>query len=124
MEKIRVSNLGHTWLVDIDGTILKHNGHLSDRDMLLSGVLDFWRSIPDGDIVVILSAREEKYKKETELFLAHNGLKYDYFISDLPKGERVVVNDTKPKGLKTALALNVARDVGLQDYEIVIDDKI
>ena len=37
---------------------------------------------------------------------------YNYAIFDLPLGERIVVNDLKPEGLKTAIAWNVERNLG------------
>ena len=40
MRKIKLTkNLSHTWFIDIDGTILKHNGYLIDKkDTILKGV--------------------------------------------------------------------------------------
>ena len=45
MKKIKLSkNLNHTWFIDLDGTILKHNGYIADKkDTLLKGVKDFLR---------------------------------------------------------------------------------
>ena len=32
MKKIKLSkNLSHTWFIDLDGTILKHNGYIIDK---------------------------------------------------------------------------------------------
>ena len=47
------------------------------------------------------------------LSLAHNGCRYDHVLMGLPVGERIVINDTKPRGLETAVALNVPRDKGV-----------
>jgi hypothetical protein len=41
-----------------------------------------------------------------------------------PKGERVVINDTKPSGLPTAFSVNLARDTGLRDVRIDRDDTL
>ena len=43
MKKIKLTkNMGHTWFVDLDGTILKHNGYILDKkDTLLKGVKNF-----------------------------------------------------------------------------------
>ena len=40
MKKIKwTKNLSHTWFIDIDGTIFKHNGYITDKsDTLLPGV--------------------------------------------------------------------------------------
>ena len=48
MTAIVVSALPHTWLVDVDGTVLAHNGHLKGRDVVLPGVAAFWATIPPG----------------------------------------------------------------------------
>ncbi|PAF43648.1 KpsF/GutQ family sugar-phosphate isomerase, partial [Helicobacter sp. 11S02629-2] len=40
-------------------------------------------------------------------------IRYDYLLHSLPVGERILVNDTKPSGLKCAYALNVKRDARL-----------
>ena len=38
--ELLLSTLGHTWIFDLDGTIVKHNGYLIDgKDTLLPGVL-------------------------------------------------------------------------------------
>ena len=47
------------------------------------------------------------------LSLAHNGCRYDRLLMGLPVAERIVINDTKPGGLETAVALNVPRDKGM-----------
>ena len=59
---IRLSTLAHTWLIDLDGTVLAHNGHLGGQDDLLPGVKEFWQQIPAADTVVLLSARQEVHR--------------------------------------------------------------
>lgn len=106
------TNLQHTWLIDLDGTVLKHNGW-KDQEELLPGVNKFWDSIPETDIIIILSSRNIKYKKKTLKFLNENKLRHDFAIFGLPTGERILINDVKPeKNLKTAIAWNVDRDKG------------
>ena len=39
-----------------------------------------------------------------------NNIRYDYIITDLPFGERILVNDNKPSGLSMAYAINKVRD--------------
>ena len=48
MKKIKLTkNMGHTWFVDLDGNILKHNGYILDKkDTLLKGVKKFFSQIP------------------------------------------------------------------------------
>ena len=107
------TNLRHTWFFDLDGTILKHNGLWEDgEDSLLPGVKDLWRSIPMDDYIVITTARRPMYKEVTAHFLKDNHIRYDYLLFGIGHGERIVVNDEKPKGLQTAIAWNVKRDRG------------
>jgi hypothetical protein len=121
MTEIVLSALAHTWLVDLDGTVFVHNGHLYGEDRLAPGVAGFWACIPPGDVIVLLSAREEAARSATLAALKREGLRYDHVLFGLPKGERVLINDGKPGGLVTALAVPVARDAGLTDLSVTID---
>jgi hypothetical protein len=119
---LRLSSLPKTWILDLDGTLLKHNGYLTDTgDSLLPHVLEFFGSVPrEGDMVVILTARDEGMRAGTEAFLRENGIKYDRIIFGAPVGERILINDCKPSGLPTALCVNLARDAG-PDIEALVD---
>lgn len=108
---INLSTLGQTWIFDIDGTIVKHNGYkLDNHDTLLEGAKEFFENIKKEDMVVLITARKLEEKEKTEKFLRDNNIRYDHIIFDAPKGERIVVNDGKPNGLKTAIAINTQRD--------------
>ena len=114
MQKLVLSNLSKTWLLDVDGTIVKHNGYKNEQETLLEGVKKFWDNISPEDKVIILTSREKKYIKQLEQLLQHNSLRYDHIISDLPFGERILINDKKPSGLQTAYAINKERDSKLE----------
>ena len=120
---INLSNLPKTWLIDIDGTIVKHNGYLEGKDELLDGVKGFFKKIQPEDTVILLTARKEKYKKDLEDFFAENNIKYDFIIFDLPPGERILINDDKPSGLKCAYAVCKQRDQKL-DFKFQIDEDL
>lgn len=108
---IEVSTLGKTWIFDIDGTIVKHNGYKIDGvDTFLDGAKEFLQNIPETDMVIFLTARKKEYAELTEQFLAENNIRYDTIIYEAPYGERILVNDSKPSGLKTAIALCTERD--------------
>jgi len=121
MIDLSLSSLPHTWIIDIDGTIFKHNGHKENGDQLLAGVKEFWQRIPFEDTIILMSAREQLYAEATLDFLHSNSIRYDKVIFGLPKGERILVNDTKPSGLVTAYAINVTRDKGLDGLVIKYD---
>lgn len=109
--KIFLSTLPHTWIFDIDGTLVKHNGYLtSEGDSLLDGVAEFFASIPEEDMIILLTARSSEFRDVTEKFLAKNNIRYDHIIFDAPVGERILVNDNKPNGLVTAYAIERTRD--------------
>lgn len=110
MKKIALSPLKHTWFLDLDGTLLKQNGFKNGDDVFLEGAIDFLKSIPEQDFIVFMTAREPEFQEVTEGFLRSNGIRYDFIIFGLPNGERIMVNDIKPSGLQTALAVNVKRD--------------
>jgi hypothetical protein len=113
MDRSNYSDLTKTWLFDLDGTLVKHNGYKNGGDELLPGVIEFFNTISEDDKIIILTARSSESKQETEEFLIKNKIRFDYIIYDLPIGERILFNDEKPSGLKTAYAYNLIRDKGL-----------
>lgn len=66
---MNLSGLTKTWLIDIDGTIFQHNGYKNGEDVLLDGVHEFFDSISSNDAVVLLTARSELVREQTELAL-------------------------------------------------------
>lgn len=120
--KIQLSKrFGHTWFIDLDGTVLRHNGSMTEPDELLPGTREFWSQIPPGDAIVITTARDRSFATDTLKFLEDNNLRFDYAIFGIPQGERIVINDIKPRGLETAIAINLERDSG-PNIDIELDD--
>ena len=124
MNAISVSNLAHTWIIDVDGTILKHNGYKIGKDTLLPGVAEFWETIPKNDIIILMSARKSSEKEKTLELINRYGLRYDHAIFNLPIGERLLINDIKTKGLNTAIAINIKRDIGLSKVTLSINNNL
>lgn len=114
-EVIKVSPLSKTWILDIDGTIAKHNGYkLDGHDTLLEGAKEFLNSIPPSDMVVFITSRTDEYRQLTIDFLKENNIRYDHIIFNAPYGERILINDRKPSGLNMSVAVNTQRDVFLE----------
>ncbi len=111
MSKITLSTLPKTWLIDIDGVVFYHNSHLESGDKIIPTFKKFIDNLNKDDVVILLTARESKYKKGTIESLKNNGIRYNYIIFDLPKGERIVINDSKPHGMITAVAISTERDL-------------
>ena len=70
MKKIKLSkNLSHTWFIDLDGTILEHNGYLiKNKDKLLKGVKLFFKKIPKNDKIIITTSEIENIQKLQLIF--------------------------------------------------------
>ncbi len=110
-EKIVMSTLAKTWIFDLDGTLVKHNGYRDDGvDTVLPGVKEYLDGIPDSDCIVILTSRTDEFKESTIAFLNENGIRYDEILFGVPMGERILINDKKPSGIEMAFAVNLGRN--------------
>ena len=120
---INLSPLPHTWILDFDGTLVEHNGYKTGEDKWLPGALEFLKSIPKEDYVLILTARFEDFAPaKTKEFLAKSGIRYDQILFNMPQGERILINDNKPSGLCCAYAVTPSRNEGLQQITFNIDE--
>ena len=120
---LTLSSLPHTWFIDLDGTILEHNAHLTQKgDILLPGAKEFLAGIPEKDTVIFLTSRKECYRETTESFLKKNSIYYDGIIFSLPYGERIIINDKKESGLRTCHAVNLERNQF--DFSFKEDEKL
>ncbi len=123
-EQLRISKLGHTWILDFDGTLVEHNGYKTGNDKFLPGAKEFLQSIPKDDYVLILTARERAAQKQTEKFLIENDIKYNQILFEMPMGERILINDDKPSGLRCAYAITPTRNQGLESLDVVMDENL
>ena len=109
--KMTLSTLPKTWIFDLDGTLLKHNGYRSDGyDTLLQGAKEYLHALPKEDKIIIFTSRTEAHRQMTIEFLKENQIRYDEILFNMPMGERIIINDRKPSGLDMAIAVNVDRD--------------
>ena len=120
---LELSTLAKTWILDVDGTLVKHNGYKIDgHDTLLPGVKEFFEKIPFQDKIVLLTARKDECLEDLKNFLQKHQLRYDYILTDMPMGERILINDNKPSGLKCAYAICKERDSELRlDFKLSND---
>ncbi len=116
--EIEMTALNKTWILDLDGTLVKHNGYkLDGKDTLLENAEALLERIGKEDMVIIVTSRELKYKEITETFLREKGIRYDHIIYGAPYGERILINDRKPSGREMAFSIGIERDV-LPDIKI------
>ena len=113
-----------TIFLDIDGTLFKHKGNLSnilfEESEILPGVIEKrnkWNS--DGHKIILPTGRTESMRKRTDEQLQKNGIFYDQLIMGLTRGERIIINDKKPDNdMITASAVEINRNVGLININI------
>lgn len=108
-----------TILCDIDGVLFEHRGDVTKQHLanllILDGTIE---AIKDWDKkgykIILLTGRRESVRQETEAQLTNAGIIFDHLIMGLPRGTRVVINDTKPNQTSmTAFAICVKRNEGL-----------
>ena len=110
-EELRLSPMPKTWILDLDGTLVVHNGpYILGRDEFLPGAKEFLDSIPRHDMIILLTARSEYEKPHTLRFLKENHVRYDHIIFNAGEAERIMINDNKPDGLVTTYAISTERD--------------
>ena len=113
-----------TLFIDIDGTIIKHQGNLSkmftNEMEILPGVLEkFNEWEANGYKIILTTGRKECLRKITEDQLLKNGLFFDQLIMGLTRGERILINDKKPNYYNSvASAIQIKRDEGLSNINI------
>ena len=116
-----LSPLPKTWIFDLDGLLVVHNGHLRGEDQLLSGVKEFWSQLQPADTVILLTARSAEKAPAIRAFLAAHGLRVDHLVAGCAVGERILFNDAKPSGLPMAHAVNLPRNAGFAEVSLQID---
>jgi len=122
-----IINMTKTIFCDIDGTIIHHNNdihtNMLQKPIILDGVLEKFKEWDKNNYKIILTTgRKEGNRKQTEEQLSFLGINYDLLIMGLPNGDRILINDKKERGiLNTATAINVVRNKGLENINIMND---
>lgn len=116
---LEMSCLPKTWFIDLDGVLVKHNGHHDQRgDKWLERAWEFISNLNQEDKVILTTSRNLKDTQPIIEELENKGVKIYASITDLPHGERIVINDRKPSGLRTAFSISLDRDAGMKDIMI------
>ena len=100
-----------------------HNAYLEGEDVFIDSSVEFIKKIPENDKIIFLTSRDERYKDRTMESLNKREIRYDNIIFNAPFGERIIINDMKPSGLKMAYAVNVVRNEGLGSVTVSYDEK-
>lgn len=128
-------NRPKTIFCDIDGTLIKHEGVITDQAKLeeielLPNALEAinnWDK--NGYYIILTTGRKESLRKHTEKLLRKIGIVYDQLIMGIGGGNRILINDRKSNGsYNTAYCVNIVRNEGIQHYDfnqkfLTISDK-
>jgi hypothetical protein len=109
-----------TVFLDIDGTLVKHEGTLHAINIkgceLLEGTLEKLNEwCLEGVNIILTSGRKESQRKVTEKQLEFLGITYDQLILGIGGGDRILINDAKANGRETVKAICLPRDHGIKD---------
>lgn len=112
-----------TIICDIDGIIFRHWGSaeasaLHDEEVLpgVKEMLLEWER--KGYNVILITGRRKSARKRTKRQLNAAGIFYDKLIMGVGGGERILINDAKPDGRKTAKAIVIDRNKGLKGIDV------
>lgn len=113
-----------TIFLDIDGCIIKHKGNLSTQilevpELLPNTIekLNQWEA--EGHRLILTTGRKESMRKMTEKQLLKLGVFYDQLIMGLNRGERILINDSKPNNdMITCRAIEIKRNDGIGGVNI------
>tara|TARA_B110000285_G_C15069488_1_gene587092 strand:- start:931 stop:1290 length:360 start_codon:yes stop_codon:yes gene_type:complete len=113
-----------TIFCDIDGTLVKHEPPIVNAvpNKKLEILPETLKKISEWDskgyMIILVTGRKESLRKNTIKQLAKVGIIYDLLIMGIGGGPRILINDDKPNGTKTAFAFNLTRNKGISDIEI------
>jgi len=122
--RLTMSALPKTWIFDLDGTLVVHNGYKMGGDKLLPGVKEFMVKIPISDYILIITSRRREEEAGTVDFLNREGIRFNKIWFEMPMGERILFNDDKTSGLPMAYSVRHKRNVGLKDVDVIIDETL
>jgi hydroxymethylpyrimidine pyrophosphatase-like HAD family hydrolase len=128
-------NYPKTIFCDIDGTLLFHKGdivkNILEQPIILPNVIESIKQWEKLNYKIILTTgRKECTREQTEQQLSKVGIIYDYLIMGITNGDRIIINDKKPNGIKnTCYAINLVRNKGfeninLESKNVTISDNI
>jgi hydroxymethylpyrimidine pyrophosphatase-like HAD family hydrolase len=115
---------GVTLFLDIDGTLIDSPNRniieqLKEPMKVLPGVLEkltAWDRA--GCTIILTTGRPSGYRARTEEQLKEACIPYEQLIMGLGGKARIVVNDAKPDGRRTAYAYCLTPNIGLEEVNI------
>jgi hypothetical protein len=91
---------------------------IKEADILPSVLDKFLEWRDKGYKIILTTARPEGCRDITKKQLYDVGIFFDKLIMGLNTGPRVIINDKKINGSLTSYAINLERDIGLENLEL------
>lgn len=109
-----------TIICDIDGVLLKHKSFSTDileDNIILGDCVKKIKDLSNNNLIILMSARPERTRKDLEKLLFSLKIKYHKLILGVNPGTRYVINDIKPSNIfrRQAISFNLERDKGLDN---------
>lgn len=111
--------MNNTYFFDLDGTLFEHCGMwFGEYQPIIPNTKETIKKLADdGHKIVITTSRKEIMREQTVEQLILNEVPFDELIMDLPRGKRVIVNDSKPysgwEEVETACGITIGRNEGI-----------
>jgi mannose-6-phosphate isomerase len=112
-----------TIFCDIDGTLIPHEGVVTQQHLIRTTLPNAVKQIKEwehkGYKIILTTGRKSCYLAETEQQLKDLQILYDELIMDLPRGDRILINDKKHNcDRDTAYSISPKRNNGLKDLDV------
>ena len=112
-----------TIILDIDGTIIPHDGSLTQQMRVCKQLPGSLNKLNEWDRkgynIILMTGRRESMRETTEKQLTELGFFWDQLIMGVGGGERILINDMKSNSeVPTASCINLKRNEGIKDIDI------
>jgi len=108
-----------TIICDIDGTLLPHVVPPDISPISIGGTTE---KLQEWDLkgynIILITGRRESQRMLVEETLENLGIFYDQLIMGVGGGDRILINDKKADGRKTAFSINLERNQGINDITL------
>ena len=114
----------YTIFCDLDGTLWEQGDPTEIakpgyQPKIIHGSVDKIREWDSkGFKIILTTGRKESLRDVTVKQLSYAGIVYDQLVMGLPRGKRILINDSKPDMIDTAEAIVVTRNKGIENIEI------
>lgn len=112
-----------TIICDIDGVLVRHNNKGLSEQLNTELLKNSVKKINEWDVkgynIILITGRRESMRQCTITQLRSFGIYYDLLIMGVGGGDRVLINDRKPKKNRdTAYSINLDRNEGIGNVEV------